>query len=177
MATGFRTGELERALFYFLAIVLGAGFLGGALGLWSGKVAGRLWEDRHKRLRVDVEEPIDVHGSAAPPHGATGEETQDVALGLTFRAFGVEVDRFLILLRRARPDAPHEIRTATNLGRTWNIGAFDGARLAGAVRILSDGRFFHVAELLVDPDYAARGLEGALRERADTWMLTNGPVP
>lgn len=142
----------------------------GALGLWSGRVAGRLWEGRHKRHRVDVDDERDVRAAAAPLRDTPVDEARDVALGLTFRAFGVEVDRFLILLRRARPDALHEVRTAANLGRTWNIGAFDGARMAGAVRILSDGRFSHVAELLVDPDYAERGLERALRERADAWM-------
>lgn len=147
--------------------------MAGALGLWSGRVAGRLWEGRHKRHRVDVDEEHDVRASGAPSHGTPVDDAQDIALGLTFRAFGVEVDQFLILLRRARPEALHEVRSATNLGRTWNIGAFDGARLAGAVRILSDGRFSHVAELLVDPDYAARNLESALRERADAWMRAN----
>ena len=136
-----------------------------------------MWEGRHKRHRVDVDEERDARASAAPSRDTPVDDAQDVALGLTFRAFGVEVDQFLILLRRARPDALHEVRTATNLGRTWNIGAFDGARLAGAVRILSDGRFSHLAELLIDPDYAGRGLEGALQERADAWMRTNGRPP
>lgn len=170
LATGFRTGELERALFYFLSIVLGAGVVGGGLGMWSGRIGGRIWEGRHKRHRPAeslAEAPMPVleqAGSRAPA------EEIDEALGLTFRRFGVEVDQFLVLLRRALPAEPNAVRSATNLSRTINIGAYDGARLVGAVRVLTDGRFSHVAEVLVDPSYASRGLEAALRERASRWV-------
>jgi GNAT superfamily N-acetyltransferase len=97
-------------------------------------------------------------------------EDVDEALGLRFRRFGVEVDQFLVLLRRAQPAEPNAIRSATNLGRTLNIGAYDGTQLVGAIRVLTDGRFAHIAEVLVDPDYASTGLESALRERATRWV-------
>jgi len=170
LATGFRTGELERALFYFLVIVLGAGLAGGALGLWSGRIGGRIWEGRHKRHRPaeTMAEPI----ATVPVPGAAGAMKEDVdeALGVRFRRFGVEVDQFLVLLRRALPSEPNAVRSATNLGRTVNIGAYDGARLVGAVRVLTDGRFSHIAEVLVDPEYSSTGLELALRERANRWV-------
>lgn len=169
LATGFRTGELERALFYFLLVVLGAGLAGGALGLWSGRVGGRIWEGRHKRHR-----PAENADLAAPPPvpdaARVRAEEFEEALGLRFRRFGVEVDQFLVLLRRALPREPNAVRNATNLSRTVNIGAYDGARLVGAARVLTDGRFSHIAEVLVDPDYASRGLEAALRERAHRWV-------
>lgn len=169
LATGFRTGELERALFYFLSIVLASGLVGGGLGLWSGRIGGRIWEGRHKRHR-----PAESVAEAPMPVMETGSlanaEEIDEALGLTFRRFGVEVDQFLVLLRRARPAEPNAVRSATNLSRTINIGAYDGARLVGAVRVLTDGRFSHIAEVLVDPSYESRGLEAALRERASRWV-------
>jgi hypothetical protein len=170
LATGFRTGELERALFYFLVIVLGAGLVGGGIGLWSGRIGGQIWEGRHKRHR-----PAETLDEASPPapdprDARAPTEEIDEALGLRFRRFGVEVDQFLVLLRRAQPSEPNAVRSATNLSRTVNIGAYDGARLVGAARVLTDGRFSHIAEVLVDPAYAARGLESALRERASRWV-------
>lgn len=170
LATGFRTGELERALFYFLSIVLASGVVGGGLGLLSGRIGGRIWERRHKRHRpaeslMETLAPVSEETSG---HART--EEIDEALGLTFRRFGVEVDQFLVLLRRARPGEPNAVRTATNLSRTINIGAYDGARLVGAARVLTDGRFSHIAEVLVDPSYASSGLEAALRDRAGRWV-------
>lgn len=174
LATGFRTGELERALFYFLALVLGSGLIGGALGLWTGRVGGRIWERHHRRQRMGTAEDAFVAQVPAPmPDAATlGLGKSDERSGLSFRSFGAEVDQFLVLLRRASPRERGAVRTASNLSRTVNIGAYDGERLVGAIRILTDGHFSHVAELLVDPDYSSHGLSDALRERAD--RLTRG---
>jgi hypothetical protein len=169
LATGFRTGALERALFYFLAIALGAGLVGGIVGLGTGRLAGRMWEGRHRRHRPEQEgesETAPTRSAVAPP----AHEEFDDGLGLSFRAFGAEVDQFLVLLRRASRQNTGEVRTALNLTRTINIGAYDGVRLVGAVRILTDGHFFHVAELLVDPTYSGRPVEKALRERARKWV-------
>jgi hypothetical protein len=169
LATGFRTGALERALFYFRAIALGAGVVGGVVGLWTGRLTGRMWEGRHRRHRPEQA----VEDATAPTRLAIAppaHEDFDVGTGLVFRAFGAEVDQFLVLLRRASTQDSGEVRTALNLSRTINIGAYDGVRLVGAVRILTDGHFFHVAELLVDPSYTGRPVEQALRDRARQWV-------
>ena len=57
--------------------------------------------------------------------------------------------------------------TAGALQKTINIGAWDGSRLVGSVRILSDGYFFSiVAEIMVDPDYRRHGIGKELLRRA-----------
>ena len=49
------------------------------------------------------------------------------------------------------------------LTRTLNITARDGERLAGCLRILTDGYFFGtITELLVLPEYQGRGVGSAL---------------
>jgi GNAT superfamily N-acetyltransferase len=61
-------------------------------------------------------------------------------------------------------DAP---RTSDALGKTINIGAWDGQRLVGSVRVLTDGYFFStVAEVMVDPDYRRQGIGRELLQRA-----------
>ena len=56
---------------------------------------------------------------------------------------------------------------APALARTTNIGAWEGERLVGAVRVLTDGYFFAtVPEVLVDPDYQRRGIGRELMFRA-----------
>jgi len=53
------------------------------------------------------------------------------------------------------------------LERTINIGAWDGDRLVGSVRVLTDGYFFAtVPEVLVDPAYQRRGIGRRLMELA-----------
>lgn len=58
-------------------------------------------------------------------------------------------------------------RTAEALKSTINIGAWDGERLVGSVRILSDGYFFStVAEVMVDPGFRRQGVGKELMRRA-----------
>jgi len=76
-------------------------------------------------------------------------------------------DAFSQLAHRIWPreyDAP---RTSAALGKTINIGAWDGQRLVGSVRVLTDGYFFStVAEVMVDPDYRRHGIGRELLQRA-----------
>ena len=74
---------------------------------------------------------------------------------------------FLALAQRVWPRAYDAARAADALTRSVNIGAWDGERLVGAVRMLSDGYFFAcVSEILVDPEYQRRGLGRRLMEAA-----------
>jgi ribosomal protein S18 acetylase RimI-like enzyme len=74
---------------------------------------------------------------------------------------------FLSLAQRVWPREYSSGDTAAALSRTTNIGAWDGDRLVGSVRILTDGYFFAtIPELLVDPAYQRRGIGRQLMDLA-----------
>ena len=76
-------------------------------------------------------------------------------------------EEFLALANRIWPGDYDLTRTREALARTMNIGAYDGARLVGCVRVLTDGYFLNtVTELFVDPDYQRRGIGRELMRRA-----------
>jgi GNAT superfamily N-acetyltransferase len=80
-------------------------------------------------------------------------------------AFTAEL--FLALAQRVWPRDYDRVRAATALTKSMNVGAWDGDRLVGAVRILTDGYFFAcVSEILVDPEYQRRGIGRTLMARA-----------
>jgi GNAT superfamily N-acetyltransferase len=80
---------------------------------------------------------------------------------------GFEAHAFVTLANRVWPRAYDLAAAAAALSRTTNIGAWDGERLVGAVRILTDGYFFAtVPEILVDPEYRRRGIGRELMFRA-----------
>ena len=77
---------------------------------------------------------------------------------LTFRE-GFDADHFLALAQRVWPRDYSPAACAAALERTINIGAWDGQRLVGSVRVLTDGYFFAtIPEILVDPEYQRRGI-------------------
>lgn len=58
-------------------------------------------------------------------------------------------------------------KTAAALSKTQNITAYDGDKLVGCLRILSDGYFFGtITELLVLPDYQKQGIGSKLLQLA-----------
>lgn len=72
-------------------------------------------------------------------------------------------------------------KTQNALSKTLNITAYDGERLVGCLRILSDGYFFGtITELLILPEYQKQGIGSQLlqfaRENAPT-MLYFGSQP
>ena len=77
------------------------------------------------------------------------------------------VEDFLGLAQRVWP-RDHSLRDASAaLQRTINIGAWDGSRLVGSVRILTDGYFFAtIPDIFVDPEYERRGIGRRLMELA-----------
>lgn len=80
---------------------------------------------------------------------------------------GFPIAAFLALAQRVWPRDYDEARAAAAIERSENVGAWDGPRLVGAVRVLSDGYFFAVvSEILVDPDYQRRGIGAALMAHA-----------
>jgi GNAT superfamily N-acetyltransferase len=80
---------------------------------------------------------------------------------------GFEAEAFLTLANRVWPREYDWAAAAAALARTINIGAWEGERLVGAVRVLTDGYFFAtVPEILVDPEYRRRGIGRELMGRA-----------
>jgi GNAT superfamily N-acetyltransferase len=76
-------------------------------------------------------------------------------------------DAFIALANRVWPRDYDVARAGEAIKRTINIGAWDGAHLVGAVRVLSDGYLFStVPEILVDPAYQRRGIGRELMMRA-----------
>jgi ribosomal protein S18 acetylase RimI-like enzyme len=74
-------------------------------------------------------------------------------------------EHFLSLAVRVWPRDWSPSSTAEALAKTTNIGAWDGERLVGSVRLLTDGYFFAtIPEILVDPDYQHRGIGRRLIE-------------
>jgi GNAT superfamily N-acetyltransferase len=74
---------------------------------------------------------------------------------------------FAELAHRIWPREYDASRTEAALQRTINIGAWDGGRLVGSVRVLSDGYFFSmVAEVMVDPEYRRQGIGRELLRHA-----------
>src|SRR5215471_29005 len=80
---------------------------------------------------------------------------------------GFDAADFVALANRVWPRDYDVVRAADAIARTINIGAWDGGRLVGTVRVLSDGYLFStVPEILVDPQYQRRGIGRELMGRA-----------
>ena|SRR5689334_5620677 len=80
---------------------------------------------------------------------------------------GFTVEAFLALAQRIWARDYDATRAAAALEQTINIGAWDGPRLVGSVRVLTDGYFLAtVPEILVDPAYQRRGIGRELMARA-----------
>ena len=66
---------------------------------------------------------------------------------------------FLSFVNQIWPGSYDAERTQNALSRTLNITAYDGAKLVGCLRILSDGYYFGtITELLVLPEYRKKGV-------------------
>ncbi len=88
---------------------------------------------------------------------------------------------FLALVNQVWPGEYDTEKTQNALAKTQNITAYDGKKLVGCLRILSDGCFFGtITELLVLPEYQHHGIGSRLlrlaRENTPT-MLYFGAQP
>lgn len=70
---------------------------------------------------------------------------------------------FIPFVNRVWPGNYDLEKTRTALSKTINVTAYDGERLVGCLRILSDGYYFGtITELLVLPEYQRRGIGSRL---------------
>ena len=74
---------------------------------------------------------------------------------------------FLSFVNQIWPGRYDAERTRNALAKTLNITVYDGEKLVGCLRILSDGYYFGtVTELLVLPDYQNQGVGSRLLQLA-----------
>jgi len=173
-------GDMIRGLAYFLALVLGTGIVTGLIGLEAGNLLGGVWERYHKHHRGN--DGLALAGGSAALAWAGPLEIAPVRRASTpsaparrdlsnvyYDEAGVYAASFIPLAERVRPFRYEMAKAREALAKTTNIGAWDGGRLVGAVRVLSDGYTFSaVADILVDPDYQRLGIGRSLMSRALT---------
>jgi GNAT superfamily N-acetyltransferase len=200
-------GDMARGLAYFLGAVLGSAIVAGAIGLETGNVLGSLWERYHRHHRdfaAGGGSPMLAWAGAAGfpraqrdatrvsssyPSSPSGAEALDLgrasavkdASDVYYTDAGVYTASFIPLAERVRPTRYKAPKVREALARTTNIGAWDGARLVGVVRVLSDGYTFSaLADILVDPEYQRLGIGRELMQRAlaaapDARLLIDAP--
>ena len=79
----------------------------------------------------------------------------------------LDAPAFLAFLNQVWPGSYDAERTRNALSKTMNITAYDGEKLVGCLRILTDGYYFGtITELLVLPDYQRRGVGSNLLQLA-----------
>lgn len=80
---------------------------------------------------------------------------------------GLSASVFILFAAQVWPGNYDMQKTQNALSKTLNITAYDGERLVGCLRILSDGYFFGtITELLVLPDYQKKGIGSQLLQLA-----------
>ena len=85
---------------------------------------------------------------------------------------------FIQFANRIWPGNYDENKTRAALSKTINIAAYDKKKLAGCLRILSDGCFFGtITELLVLPEYRRQRIATVLTNRLAKEILQRGKVP
>lgn len=79
----------------------------------------------------------------------------------------LQAEVFLEFVNQIWPGNYDEERTQNALSKTLNITAYDGEKLIGCLRILSDGYYFGtITELLVLPEYQNKGIGSHLLQLA-----------
>ena len=77
----------------------------------------------------------------------------------------INVFDFLYLAQKVWPGQYDSEKTEKALLKTLNITAYDGDKLVGCLRILTDGYFFGtITELMVLPEYQNKGIGKRLME-------------
>jgi predicted N-acetyltransferase YhbS len=176
LQVGFQTQEIVKGFAWFIAITFGSGVALGIVGLGAGRILGSLWEGGHRVVRRargrefavdDLPEPVVVGPHETVPLPGKGIGPADIPEQSIRLAFAVDAHELIDLARRSGVDVPDPVRLQESLGRTINIGAYDGDQLVGALRMLTDGyEWTVVTDFLVEPSHRRRGIGSALWRRA-----------
>jgi len=187
---GFETAQIVRGFAFFIGTTMGAGVVVAVAGLVVGRGIGWFWERGHRLVRhargqefADEQGPLvnrDARYEDVAP-APVGRLTTDTSPSTIRYAEGFPARAFVGLMARAGIAEPDVARTEAALSRTRNLGAWDGTRLVGAVRLLEDGYTWSVVtDIVVDPPYRRRGIGRELMARAadaSSGTLTVARVP
>ena len=190
LRVGFQTAEIVKGFAYFITITMGAGVIFALAGLAVGRGLGWFWEQGHRVVRRARGQEFaidDLPAASHPPRpradwpGEPGGGVEPMSLAAIRYGEGVEAQPFAALMARASIATLEQDRAEAALARTRNIGAWDGDRLVGAVRLLTDGdTWWVVTDIVVDPAYRRRGIGRELMVRAESvasGTLTVAKVP
>ena len=136
---------------------------------------GSVWEGSHRVVRRAKGQEFaadDLPAMTIGPPPVASQRAEDIGSAdmpnPSIRlAFAVTANDLTELARRSEVEVPDPARLQESLARTINIGAYDGDRLVGAIRMLTDGYDWTVVtDFLVEPTYRRRGIGSALWRRA-----------
>jgi ribosomal protein S18 acetylase RimI-like enzyme len=160
---------------------MGAGVLCAIAGLGVGRGLGWFWEQGHRVVRRARGQEFAIEDMPQPVHRPRATRMvvrteESVTPDSRIRYDGsIPAADFAALMARCGLGDLDVARTEAALARTINIGAWDGDRLVGAVRLLSDGyTWWVVTDIVVDPAYRRRGIGRTLLSRAAA--LSSGAV-
>jgi GNAT superfamily N-acetyltransferase len=164
ISAGFEdNGNAASGVLRFFFVVFVVGVASGAGGLLLGHASGWAWETLHRRSRRGRALSTDIEERAVEPLPAA---TREALPPLRFGAHVADAD-YEALSRRAGVPAPDSARTHAAFKASIVIGAWNGDRLLGMARVLSDGHLTAtLADLVVDPEFQRRGLGRELMRRA-----------
>lgn len=165
ISAGFDNGDPAKGVLRFFFVVLGVGMASGALGLVLGTVSGWTWERVHRSRRSNTPAADEVLDVTRPAVVERDHRPKVPLPPLRYDVLGAT--EYLALSRRVSAEQFDPVLTAQAFEKSVNLGAWDGPRLVGAVRTLSDGYLFAaLADIVVDPEYQRRGLGRELLNRA-----------
>jgi ribosomal protein S18 acetylase RimI-like enzyme len=177
LRVGFQTQEIVKGFTWFIGITFGTGIVLAIAGMGVGRAIGWLWENSHKVVRRAKGQELAIASASASsaalrlepavvPAIAVGVPA-DVAQPAIRYASGMDAQQLIDLLARSSAEVPEHVRLRQAMMLTMNIGAWDGQRLVGAIRLLSDGyEWTVVTDIIVDPAYRRRGIGRELMHRA-----------
>jgi GNAT superfamily N-acetyltransferase len=167
---GFDAGNPTGGVFRFVVVVFAGGIGCGIVGLIVGWIGGFFWQKYHisRRARVAASAPSASSVTTSAGAAMRASEAPRAALPpLRFATTDIGIDEYIALAARVGPADYDRKRAAAALERTVNIGAWDGDRLVGLARVLSDGYFYAaLADVVVDPDFQRKGVGRELMNHA-----------
>lgn len=169
IADGFDGGDPAMGVLRLVLVIFAVGIAAGAGGLILGAGAGLAWERGHRWRRGSRPEAIaTTAGTAAEtPEAPAAPRTHSPPAHIRFETAGINAAAYVALAVATTGDTHDATRADAALARSVNIDAWDGDRLVGVARMLTDGHYFAaLANILVDREYQRHGLGRELMNRA-----------
>ncbi len=158
-------GSAAGGVLRFLVVVFAVGIASGGGGLALGAAIGSAWERYHRRTRnVHVEE---LTPTGHVPDASEIAAKRAVLTRIRFANSGVDPAEFHELALRLGYAERERDRVVRAMQHSINIGAWDGDRLVGAARVLTDGHLSAaLADIFVESESQRKGIGRELMTRA-----------